>query len=373
MQKHLHIICLNVPYPVDYGGVFDLFYKLPALQKQGVSIHLHCFEYGRGHQPELEKFCASLHYYKRLSGLLAISWKLPYIVSGRRSPQLIERLLQDDHPILMEGVHCTFLLNDERFRNRKLVVRLHNVEHVYYKNLFYNSTSALRKIYYAWEARLLEKYEKKIAALAEFWTVIETDVEVYRKLGARNIKFLPLFLPPWQVKILGGQGSYCLYHGDLSVPENEKAAGWLLDTVFSKLELPFVVAGKNPSPSLVRKLERSPNTRLVANPDNEEMQRLIAEAQVNIIPSFNATGIKLKLVNALFNGRHCVVNEATVAGTGLQDACVIAKDEKKFVEKVSACFQLPFSQHHLQTRQQVLNTLFDNDANARKVVQWIWE
>ena len=23
MNKHLHIVCLDVPYPVDYGGVFE--------------------------------------------------------------------------------------------------------------------------------------------------------------------------------------------------------------------------------------------------------------------------------------------------------------------------------------------------------------
>ncbi|HAK10648.1 MAG TPA: mannosyltransferase, partial [Chitinophagaceae bacterium] len=47
MEKHLHIIALNVPFPVDYGGVVDLFWKLPSLQAQGVNIHLHCFDYGR--------------------------------------------------------------------------------------------------------------------------------------------------------------------------------------------------------------------------------------------------------------------------------------------------------------------------------------
>ena len=50
-EKHLHIVCLDVPYPVDYGGVFDLFYKIKALSEAGVKIHLHCFEYGRGQQP----------------------------------------------------------------------------------------------------------------------------------------------------------------------------------------------------------------------------------------------------------------------------------------------------------------------------------
>ena len=62
MEKHLHIVCLNVPYPVDYGGVFDLFYKLPAMQAAGVNIHLHCFDYGRGEQQELNKYCVSVNY-----------------------------------------------------------------------------------------------------------------------------------------------------------------------------------------------------------------------------------------------------------------------------------------------------------------------
>ena len=36
---------------------------------------------------------------------------------------------------------------------------------------------------------------------------------------------------------------------------------------------------------------------------------MIAKAQINILPSYTHTGIKIKLVNAIFNGRHCLVNE----------------------------------------------------------------
>ena len=39
-----------MPYPPDYGGVFDLYYKLKYLHERGVIIHLHCYEYGRGKQ-----------------------------------------------------------------------------------------------------------------------------------------------------------------------------------------------------------------------------------------------------------------------------------------------------------------------------------
>jgi hypothetical protein len=372
LEKHLHIICLNVPYPVDYGGVFDLFYKLPALQEVGVKIHLHCFEYGRGQQPELEKYCESVHYYKRQTGLSAFSFKLPYIVSSRRSNELFQNLLKDDYPILMEGVHCTYLLTDARFSKRTCYVRLHNVEHVYYKNLFRNASSLVKKMYYFWESRLLYQYEKTIASKANFWTVIPTDAPVYKKLGAKTISYLPLFLPGWTVQSEEGKGSYCLYHGDLSVAENEKAAKWLLNEVFNGLDFPLVIAGKNPSPTLQQLAEQATNTCLVANPGNSEMQDMIRKAHVHVLPSYNATGIKLKLLNALFIGRFCVVNNATVYGTQLEETCHVANTAAETKNQVADLFNRDFSQREITKRKQLLEHMFDNKANAIQVVKQVW-
>lgn len=71
-----------MPYPVDYGGVFDLFYKIKELHSLGVKIHLHCFDYGRGEQPELNKYCEEVFYYSRNEGHKGFSFKLPYIVAS---------------------------------------------------------------------------------------------------------------------------------------------------------------------------------------------------------------------------------------------------------------------------------------------------
>jgi hypothetical protein len=53
LDKHLHIVCLDIPYPADYGGVVDLFYKIKSLHQLGVKIHLHCFTKDREPQDEL--------------------------------------------------------------------------------------------------------------------------------------------------------------------------------------------------------------------------------------------------------------------------------------------------------------------------------
>mgnify|MGYP001008265998 FL=1 len=57
MERRLHIVSFDVPYPADYGGVIDVYYKIKALADRGVSIILHCYQYGRPEQQELEKLC----------------------------------------------------------------------------------------------------------------------------------------------------------------------------------------------------------------------------------------------------------------------------------------------------------------------------
>ena len=372
LEKHLHIICLDVPYPVDYGGVFDLFYKLPALHALGIKIHLHCFEYGRGEQQALLEHCESVHYYKRKTGMGGLSVNLPYIVKSRSSAALAERLLMDDYPILMEGVHCTFILNDSRFKERKCFVRLHNVEHIYYRHLYKSTSNFFKKIYYWRESKLLFIYEKAIANKASILTVNEKDGDFFKTEGNKEVKFLPIFLPPWQVNSTEGKGCYCLYHGNLAVSENEEAAKWLIKNVFNHLQIPFVIAGKNPSTSLKKFADTSENICLVANPSETEMQDMIAKAQVHILPSFNATGIKLKMLNALYNGRYCIVNTQAVDGTGLNDTCIIANDPKSFQEAIVAVYDNPYPMEEIDIRKNLLSNLFNNDTNAKMLVKIIW-
>lgn len=371
-EKYLHIICLDVPYPVDHGGLFDLFYKLPVLQEAGVRIHLHCFEYGRGQQAELNKYCESVHYYQRRTGVTGFSRKIPYIVSSRKNEELLQRLLQDDHPILMEGIHCTWLLNDARFEGRKVFVRLHNVEYEYYDQLSKAERSPIKRMYYVNESRLLKKYEAAIAGKAMFLAVSEKDAVTYRENFNAKAEYLPVFLPWHTVKSAEGQGQFCLYHGNLSVAENEHAAAWLLKEVFDTINSPFVIAGKGPGRRLEQLIHGSGHACLAANPHAEEMQDLVRRAHINILPAFNTTGVKLKLLYALFAGRHCITNRRAVEGTGLESCCHIADTSTEIKEAIKRLQQQEFTASMIADRQAVLSRIYNNEENCRKLTGWIW-
>jgi hypothetical protein len=375
LDKHLHIISFDVPYPADYGGVCDLFYKLPALKAEGIGIHLHCFDNGRGEQTELNKYCEEVNYYKRNTGHKGVSTKLPYIVCSRKNTLLENNLLKDEFPILMEGVHCTALVLDKRFSTRKKFVRIHNVEYKYYKQLFHFAHTLFRKVYYWRESQLLKKYEKQLVNNATtFLTVTGKDkLDYENELGCTSVGYLPLFLPPWQVECKTGMGAFCLYHGKLSVDENEYAARWLLTRIFNKTETPLVIAGKDPSASLQKLAGTQMNACIVANPSEAQMQDLIAKAQVHVLPSFNTTGIKIKLLNALYNGRHCLVNPAMVSGMELNELCHVADGKTAFREKVEQLYQQPFTTADVEARKVILNRHYNNAACAKQLVKWIWE
>jgi hypothetical protein len=362
-----------VPYPVDYGGVFDLFWKIKTLHQLGVNIHLHCFEYGRKEQPELEKYCVELNYYHRNEGHKGFSTTIPYIVSSRASAALIENLEKDDYPILLEGVHCTYPLYCDKLKNRTVVLRLHNVEYDYYHHLCRHESSLIKKAYFFNESRLLKSYEEKIANKVKILAVSQKDADTYKEtFHAKDVSYLPVFIPYQEVNAAEGLGTYCLYQGNLSIAENEKAAIWLIEKVFDHVKIPFVIAGKNPSSRLTRLAGSRCQICIIANPGEEEMKDLIAKAQVNILPSFNATGIKLKLLNALFNGRHCVVNEATVNETGLESACHIATTAAAFREVIVQLYRSYFGDEEIRLRKKMLLNMFNNEKNGKLLMKEIW-
>ncbi len=356
--------------------MYDLFYKLPALQALGVHIHLHCFAYGRGKQPELNKYCESVHYYPRNKSSNALLFgSIPYIVGSRKNEALFNNLLQDDYPILMEGIHCTALFTDARFKKREKFVRLHNVEHEYYRSLFQASKQLFKKLYYLRESSLLKKYEALIAKEATVvFTVTAHDSNVYQTLlGSATAEYLPLFLPrTWRANSIPGMGTYCLYHGDLGVEMNEKAATWLLEKIFSHVQMPLVIAGKNPPARLQKISDKNPQTCIVANPSEDIMQDMIAKAHINILPSFSNTGIKIKLLNALFNGRHCIVTPPTVEGTGLEGFCHITASDEAMKQRIEALYSQPFTEGEMQDRKIVLSAMFSNERNAKTLVERIW-
>lgn len=351
---HLHIVTFNVPWPADYGGVIDVYYRIVALSKAGVKIHLHCYTYGRDEAKELEQWCEEVCYYPREVGFRHQLERRPYIVASRCSEALLKRLKQDSYPILLEGLHCCLMLEKMAGEGRQIIVRAHNVEHDYYNSLAAVEKSPWKCLFFRIEACKLRQYEQWLSKATRVLAISDTDAAHFRAIGCGDVQLLPPSHGHTSVTSLTGKGDYVLYHGNLSVPENINAVHHLLEQVVDRCPYPFIVAGRNPNEELQQAIAKHPNVRLVANPDNKTMQRLLQEAQVNLLLTWQATGVKLKLMNALYEGRHCLVNSPMVEGTSLAKACVVADTPYEVCEALARLMEKDFSEENRLYRIHIL-------------------
>jgi len=372
-DKHLHIVSLDIPYPPNYGGVIDVYYKLVALSRAGIKIHLHCYEYGRNHAPELNQWCEEVHYYPRRTGVWSSLGKRPYIVQSRRSEQLIARLTKDNYPILFEGLHSCYFIDDERLNGRKKIYRESNIEHHYYYHLFKAERNLFRKFYFISASLKLLLYQKILKHSTLMLVVSQSDtVYLQHRFKSQRVVYLPSFHPNEEFSVMPGRGDYALYHGNLSVTENFKAARYLITKVFAESRHKLIIAGLDPPESLVRLIEEHPNIHLVSNPDDETLFGLIRNAHANVLVTFQPTGLKLKLLNTLYQGRYSVVNPEMVAGTGLESLCRIASDAKGLKEAIEDVFDHDFDIHEVENRRGLLTGIYSNKVKADQLIQLIF-
>jgi len=294
----------------------------------------------------------------------------PYIIKTRNDKHLISNLLKDDYPVLFEGLHTTFFLSKNLFNNRRIFVRAHNVEHEYYFNLFKNENHFLDKLYFIVESLKLKKYEK-VYKSAKVLAISHNDYEYFKNKNY-DVYYLPAFNTFDTINAKKGKGKYILYHGNLSVNENTQALHFLIEHVFPNVTVPIVIAGKDPSSEIIGTIKKYKNIKLIINPRNEQIFDLIRNAHINILPTFQPTGIKLKLINALYNGRFCLVNTPMIKNTGLENLCIIKDTGEEMALEIIKLFNKSFEQEELDKRCEILLKLFSNTINAKSLINLLF-
>lgn len=370
LNRTIHIVAFDVPFPANYGGVIDIFYKIKALNKENIQVILHCFEYGREPAKELQQYCKKVYYYQRKTFKNFLYGNIPYIVASRDSSDLLGNLLKDNHPILFEGLHSTYFLKHADLKHRFKIVRTHNVEHDYYHHLEMVEKNFFKRYFFKLETDKLKKYQAILKHADLICAISPKDTVYFQKKFGKTI-FIPAFHANEEVCIKEGKGDFILYHGNLAVGENHEAAMFLIKEVFSKVKLPFIIAGSHPKKELKLCVEQYENVTLIDHGNTEEIYELIQNAQINILYTLQDTGIKLKLLNALYQGRHCIVNHKMVDNTGLESLCLIANNPEEFVRLVNESWQKPFVLKDIENRATFFNNNFNTSFAANSLIEAI--
>jgi len=371
MTKKLHLVSFDVPYPTNYGGVIDVFYKLKALHKQNIEIYLHVFEYGKGEQLILNKYCKEVYYYKRNPYLSSIiDKKIPFIAKSRGNIELIENLKKTNAPILFDGLHTTFVLTQTNFPNQKIYVRVHNIEHEFYKGLYKSETNIFRKTFYKQEAKKLKEYEAILNKVDGIFSISPHEQAYFLKTYGEKAIYIPAFHKVPENNNLSKKGKIVFYHGNLLVSENTTAAKFLID-IYKKTEFNLVIASSFENKNILKLISNFKNIDFKKLETESDLIHLFQEAHINVLPTFQKTGIKLKLLNSLYQSRFIIANNFMIDDTGLETLVEKANTKKEFLEKTVHLFQQEFNAEIQQKRVAKLNEI-NPTTSAEKLVKSIF-
>ena len=362
---HIHIVSFDIPDPPSYGGAIDVYYKVRPLHEAHVHVPLHCFYRGTLHPSStLEQWCDRVFYYRCSVNPAFLFAPLPFAVMIRRSDELLDNLLKDNHPILFEGLVSCYLLTHPQLRDRVKFYRECNIEHHYYHALGQSMRSPLKRWYYFLEARKLKQFEPCIRNATYILAVAHQD-EAHFKQHYPSVptSYIPSFHADTEISVCQGQGDYILYHGNLAVAENDHAARHIVKHIAPMLpDIPFVIAGRNPSKQLYALASQYANVQIIASPSTERMEQLIRDAQIHLLITFQGTGLKLKLLNVLYHGRHIIANPQMVVGTELAQLCVIGRTDDELIQLCKSYFGVPCERESIAKREKLLHQLFNNQT-----------
>ncbi len=370
MDKHLHVVAHDVPLPSDSGILKELVFLTKALHAEGILLHLHCF--GNNTPESLLPFCHELHLYPKKQGHKGYTLNLPHAVSSRSNTSLVKRLEADRFPILFAGLKSVSpLLDTTLSKERKIVIRMLRDERRHFQDLSSLCSWGSQKLFYAIESiRFRGLMNKLFSGSIQFAVSPEYKAIQPRSLVAYEVvdKLIEMpFLMPQS-----GTGSFCLYHGNLGKTEHAYAANWLLQNVFNTLEVPFVIAGDNPSEQLEEAAHEKMHTCLVSNPSEKELQDLIKKAQVNLLPSFVEQCNTGLLYQSLAMGRHVLTNTKGASGMGITSTCHIADSNAAFIQMTEALFNQPFDATAHEARASFLNSKYNNEKGVNALMRMLY-
>ena len=372
VPESIHIVAFDVPYPPNYGGVIDIYFKIQALFACGVKPILHCFQnHGRRASDRLTQYCDRVHFYDRSNSLLSNLHVDPYSVRTRRSNILLQRLQQDNHPILFEGLQSCDLISHPNLKNRMKAVRMHHVEWEYYKARASIEADPRKVASYLLESKKYKNFEKIVLQHADRVIALSPNDAQYFTKVFLSTSYVPPFHDNDKVYGEPGRGEFVLFHGKLSVRDNEQTALYLIHEVFQDLNVPLIIAGLHPSNDLRNAARKNPLIKVKGNLAEGRMKELIANAHINCLLTNHDAGMKLKLINSLFKGRYCLVNDDMVRGNGLANLCTVRNTAPDYQEAIIELMNQPYPEEEVEKRKAILETEFSNIDNAKKLLEAI--
>ncbi|MDB5227734.1 MAG: glycosyl transferase [Bacteroidota bacterium] len=232
----------------------------------------------------------------------------------------------------------------QNFKGR-IILHEHNCEYLIWKRFSHLENNFSKQMALTDQARRIKKYEQQICKKSDVILAAPNDINELVKIGADPDKFVETYhlgddqlLEAPELNFDDTEKSL-LYIGTLSWEANIDGLLWFLKDIW-KLIVPqhhdtkLYIVGKNPDARLKEIAAR--DSRIVLTGFIDDVEPYFKKSRVFITPLRFGSGIKVKVVNALYRGIPCVTTPIGAEGLKVIDGehVFIKKDPEEFAHAI---------------------------------------
>lgn len=385
----------QLPFPPVSGGVIKSWnlikhwskheLKVVCALKEGEEKHVDEF---RKEVPEVELFTVAFERKRSPLNLLRSYFQSPSLNVYRNYHPDISKKVNDWLP----EVDLVFVDHYEMGQyvpantDIPMILHEHNAEYVMWERLAELEKNPLKKALISLESKRIRRAEKLYADRSEVVLAAPNDIEELKRIGVEPHKLEKTYhlgedFLLEEPEIQFNDTENCLlFVGTLTWEANIDGLLWFLERVFPKVkalhpEVIFKIVGKNPDKRLQDAVRKTPGA--ILSGFVKDLKPLYSKARVFVIPLRFGSGIKVKLLNAMYRG---IPTVTTPIGTeGLEvisgNQLFSSTDEEDQVKFVSALLSSKEKWEKMRdlSRQTAKNytwktLLADHDKTLNRVV-----
>lgn len=348
------------PFPSLFGGAYDIFERIKGLKSLGFEIDLICTYKIFPKKEDIDfvkTYVETLFLVERKNRLQDLFNLKPLQVISRNDLKQVVLNKKYNYTIL-ESESVGSILKNKTLRTDEVIVRVHNNESKYFKELAKSTHSVFDKFYYFQESYKFKFFSSYIFSKADrLWFISKEELSQndLNVLMDQKAIHLPSAIngPFHQQELIS---KTVLFVGALFMPNNIEGLVWYLDFVH-----PFLLKEENYKLIIVgstgeytdhyfrNKFKQYSNIELFFNA--KELDLFYTQSAVFINPMLHGTGVKLKSINAIVNGLPLVATSVGAEGIGLDKEMYFESNTSEgFVASILNIFNLSSADKQVKVR-----------------------
>ena len=390
-------LCIRVPYPPVDGGSIAMYNMQKALYENNAKLKVLSFNTIK--QPvDLEKLDKAYLDMTRIEGVYLDNRIKPFaalfnLFTGesyhiirfiRRDfeEKLIEILKKEKFDVIqLESLFMIPYIETIRsYSDAYVVLRTHNIEHLIWQRLAFNTKNVLRKWYLNLLAERLQHYEmwalNRVDAIV---ALTNEDYESMMKLGADiPINISPIGIDIKDYTVVENSGEPVIFHlGAMDWIPNQEGIKWFLENVWPtiKLEYPTVklkFAGKK----MPEEFFKYTDVQCEVNDFVDDGMKYMQSGSIMVVPLFSGSGMRVKIIEGLALGKAIVTTTIGLEGIPAvnQKDVLVADNAEQFINCLRDLLNHPNRIKELGANARTLaETHFDNPVIGKRLLDFYSE